>query len=195
MERTLAALQSRAAVSAGDLNDIPAGVSLVTVTAAGVDARPRLVFSAGGPLSCDDDPGLFAPGERLEFARADPAAAAREYERLVRGGRPQVTAGALIRLARVHANEATRPLRSMHTASWRKSRDTCVEGAPASLLAGVGLASVFAETGRHEELLEEARSLARDLLAARWPLSSRSMTSTWLRPERGGRHPPMIVTR
>ena len=171
MDRALAALQSRA-LSPLAASDIPPGVSIVTVTPAGVDARPRLVFSPAGPPSCDDDAALFAPGERLEFARANLAAAAREYQRLVRGGHPQVTTGALIRLARVHRK---RGHASVALDAYRQlaqvTGDPCVEGAPSSLLAGVGLASVFAETGRKEELREEAGSLARDLLAARWPLS------------------------
>jgi len=93
---------------------------VVLATERGVDAFPpgRLVFYPAAALQREraaTTGRAFAPGEELEFQRRDLAGALRAFEPLAASANPQLRAGALLRMARIHA-QLRRPDRAL--AQW-----------------------------------------------------------------------------
>ena len=156
---------------------VPEGSVLLTVTESGMEARPAgLALWLPEPLRLTEaDTNAFEDAEAHEFRGAVDEALP-VYERLSRSNSAGVRAGALLRLARVHlragrvnaALSAYRQLSRIDTVAFERM--------PADLLARRAICDLLQESGRGEELLQEANSLHGDLLSGRWRLDRVSWT-------------------
>ncbi len=172
MQRSLADLQSHMGPQPGQAGPLPLGVLAITLEPAGSVVSPAgsLLYVPVRRASAEAPPRTFAEGERFEFASTDPASAALAYAGLSRAGDAAIRAGALARLARVRRKQRD-PDGALRTYDELARIDRAhVDGLPATLVARVGRASVFSETGRSAELRQEANALQADLQSARWLL-------------------------
>jgi signal transduction histidine kinase len=138
---------------------------LLLIAGERVSASPahRLLYDPAPALEPEANPGIFAEGEALEFQQGKPAEAAEWYRRLSQSGDPAVSAGALVRLARVLRN-------SGRTAEARAAYEKL------GAIVGVHVAGAPADLVGRYELGE---SLAKDLLAARWRLTRGQFEFYW----------------
>jgi signal transduction histidine kinase len=173
MQRAVTELQSIAAAGLTSAAR-PALVSLVALRADGVDVSadaklPFLPITSGGALPPS---APFIEGERLEFTVGDLRAAAGVYAGLTDSLRPDVSAGALARLARVQRklDNLDAALRT-YERLLGKSDSERVAGLPATLVARAGRAAVLEQAGQIRELQAEAKALGDDLHRARWRLA------------------------
>jgi signal transduction histidine kinase len=110
---------------------------------------------------------VFESPETQEF-RGQPADALRQYERLAKSDAPEIRAGALLRIARVHraARKWDASLRAYRQLA--SIEGVLIDGAPADLQARRALGDVLHDAGRAQELEASASALGADLLAGRW---------------------------
>ncbi len=181
-DRLVTSLRSALAEAADRLTDAsapgPDGALLLVFRGSEVTAAPegRLLYQPVNALPAPDT-AVFAEAEMFEFLRAQPAEAARLYERLAAGSRDAaVQAGALLRLARVLRSEGRA---TESRAVWKRltgmSAGVSVGGVPVQLAA----------------LLESGDSAAavRGLREARWPLSRAQFEYFWERAAEPGSAP------
>ncbi len=150
---------------------VPKGMVRLVLSAARVDAQPadRVLWLPTRRRAELADDRRFADAERLEF-QGGVDRALTIYENAARSPKPEVRAGALLRLARVRRtqtrwDDALSAYRSLSTIY-----DVAIAGAPADLQARRGAGAVLQASNRTQELVREARALEVDLLAGRWTL-------------------------
>ena len=149
---------------------------VVLATERGVDAFPpgRLVFYPAAALQREraaTTGRAFAPGEELEFQRRDLAGALRAFEPLAASANPQLRAGALLRMARIHA-QLRRPDRALHAYDALAALgSTTSDELPAGVLARYGRCVLLDDLGRRADLDREAGLLARELDRGTWRLT------------------------
>jgi signal transduction histidine kinase len=129
----------------------------------------RLLFYPVPSPGPEAPAATFADGETLEFRDRDYRRAADWFRRLARSSSAPVRAGALIRLAR-NLRRSGAFDEALATYGRIQPSDAAVGGVPADLLARWARCELLAELGRTTELQDEARLLARDVLAGRWRL-------------------------
>ena len=181
----------------GSEGTLPEGMVQLLLSAEGIDAAPRdrvlwLPVVRSLPPA---DHAQFAAAERLEFqGGADQALTI--YDAAARSAQPDVRAGALLRVARVHrlhgrwdeALNAYRRLALIH--------DVAIEGAPADLQARRAACDLLAESGRADELKRDAVRLEADLLGGRWVVDRATWELTVAQIERWtGRAVPISTER
>ena len=171
IQRSLSELQSMLGASGADAH-IPAGVAIVSIAENDVSVHPEraLLFYPVRTAAARATAEPFAEGERLEFATSDLRAAAAFYRALRSRGDAAVRAGALARFARVlrKLGDADGALAAYDTLA--ALDDATVDDLPATLVARVGRASIFADANRDTELRGEAAALQRELAVGRWRL-------------------------
>ena len=186
--------QAERPVSEGSL---PEGMVRLLISADGIDASPRdrVLWLPAAPSLPPAEHTRFADAERLEFQGGAEQALA-IYDAAAGSARPEVRAGALLRMARIHrlhrrwdeALGAYRRLAAIH--------DVAIEGAPADLQARRAACDVLAEAGRTDELKRDAVRLETDLLAGRWAVDRATWDLTAAQIERwAGRAVPISADR
>ena len=143
--------------------DIPDGVVILHAAAEQVVIRPdgRLLFHPAVPVSDEAPAALFAAGETLEFRSGDPAAANEVYRPLTRSSRPEVRAGALVRLGRTLRKMGRNEAALVAYGQLAQLGTTPALGLPASLAASEARCTVLQAMGRTDDLgLEAARMAA-----------------------------------
>ncbi|MBI3494194.1 MAG: HAMP domain-containing histidine kinase [Acidobacteria bacterium] len=172
MQLAVVELQAALNSPASGNKKLAPGVSRVSIGPDAVTIRPdgSLPYYPDARGARPEPLQTFAEGEQAEFARNDPTGAARAYARLATTANPDVRAGALARLARVHRKQRDidAALRAYEQLAAIEQAD--VDGMPAALVARAGRASVFEESGRQPDLRQEAAALQRDLQQGRWRL-------------------------
>jgi hypothetical protein len=161
------------------------GVLRVDLTARGVFVRSdaRVLWVPPGTNRVEEPSAGVDDAEAREF-NGDVTGALLAYERVVRN-RPH-DASAVARVARV-LRKLHRPAAAVTTYDRLDPLSTAVvDGLPATLVARVGRASVYADVGPADALRREAGALRDDLLVGRWPLSRgqfdfyRGQAAAWL---------------
>jgi len=176
---------------------VPEGMVRLMLSAERVDAQPadRVLWLPAMRRAELADDRRFADAERLEFQGGVDRALA-IYEDAARSPKPEVRAGALLRLARVRRSQtrwddalsAYRSLSTIH--------DVAIAGAPADLQARRGSGAVLQVANRTQELVREARALEVDLLKGRWTLDRAAWELTAADIERWtGRQVPVAADR
>ena len=176
---------------------VPEGMVRLLLSAERVDAQPadRVLWLPAIRSAELDDNRRFADAERLEFQGGVDRALI-IYEDAARSTKPEVRAGALLRLARVRRSQtrwddalnAYRRLSTIH--------DVAIAGAPADLQARRGAGAVLQASNRTQELAREARALEVDLLTGRWTLDRAAWELTAADIERWtGRQVPVATDR
>ena len=135
----------------------PDGLLLLVRADHGLETRPRGRLLYLPPCGVDEKaPGnLFAAGESLEFQQRDPAAAAEFFRRLVGSPRPEIRAGALLRLARNLRKAGKNDDALAAYAALGRLPDVTIEGVPAGLIAINARCRVLESLGRSDELRKE----------------------------------------
>ena len=181
-EAAVASLQQALAELQGHLNSPPGSfpnnaaasddVATVSLDSAGLASRAgvRLPFY---PVAHSPDvlPAAIQRADALEFASADPAAAAAALSVLLPTADPHVRALALLRLGRLYAKtgDVERALATFDALG--TLNDVFVDGTPAGLRGQQGRALLLAAQGRANELQTAATGLISDLDAGRWILA------------------------
>jgi len=141
-------------VSSTDVRSYPAGRILWTPW------RPPLPEYASQP---------FINTEKDEY-QGNPESALRVYRELSRSTDSSVRAGALLRAARVESNQKKIDRALEDYRSLAAIRGIGVEGVPVDFSARKAICGVLSDSGRKQELHEQARKLETDFLARRWAL-------------------------
>ena len=138
----------------------PEGMVRFTVSDEGVRATPadRALWLPVAPRFEEAEARQFTEAEKLEF-QGGAEGARLTYQDMASSPQPEVRAGALLRLARVHrrterwddALGAYRSLADIH--------GVAIEGIPADLVARRAACSILAESGRTQELDQETAAL------------------------------------
>ena len=172
MQQSLSALDVPLNGGAVTSEAVPADVSLIVVegTHVRVAAGDRLLFVPVRAGQSSERRELFEEGERLEFAVRDLRSARQEYLRYADSSDGSVRAGALVRLARV-ARKFRDTAGALRAYDALERIDDRAGDLPAGLVAAVGRASIWAETGRTDDLVKASATLRRDLQSGRWPLT------------------------
>ena len=176
---------------------VPEGMVRLVLSTERVDAQPadRVLWLPARRRAELDDDRRFADAERLEFQGSVDRALI-IYEAAARSPKPEVRAGALLRLARVRRSqtrwdEALSAYRSLSTI-----HDVAIAGAPADLQARRASCEVLQASNRTQELEREARALEVDLLTGRWALDRAAWELTAADIERWtGRPVPVTADR
>jgi hypothetical protein len=155
----------------------PAGFTVVTIEADRTSVEPAgsLPFvPTRAPLAEADATALraFRPAEELEFAETpDLPRAIAAYRDLATTGPPQNRAAALARLAPLlkQLGDVSGSLRTYDQLA--ALEDVAVGGLPASFVASVSRARLFAKSNEPAALERAATTLARDLARGRWRLT------------------------
>jgi len=113
----------------------------------------------------------FVGGEVVEFKQHDPGRAADIYRNIAGSNRPEVRAGALLRLARCFRTSGKKLDALPIYARLLNEDGRAFEGTPISLVARQARCSVFEALGQAGDLRREAETLASDLERGRWPLT------------------------
>jgi signal transduction histidine kinase len=168
---TFGELDAAAASAAKNLGD---DALIVAFEADTVLAYPtqRLLYRPTVAVPDEPDPQVFAPGEAYEYRGEDYPRAILYFRDLADTEEsPDIRAGALYRLARNQKNLG-RPDQALATYSeLERLTSGWVAERPAELFARTARASLLAELGRRDQLMEEAHRLDRDLHSGRWPLT------------------------
>ncbi len=150
---------------------LPEGMVRFTLSRVGVRAEPagRVLWLPVAPGLEEAEARRFNQTEKLEF-QGGAEGALLAYKEMARSATPAVRAGALLRLARVDRRagrwgDALTAYRQL-----AQIGRIAIDGMPADLLARRATCSVFLESGREQELAQEAAALEADLLAGRWIL-------------------------
>jgi signal transduction histidine kinase len=155
--------------------DLPAGVSLATITAERSVVWPsteHLPFLPTRQLLPEAQPSIFAEATAAEVLRNDLGGALGLYRGLAVQRDRAIRAGALARLAPTQARlgDVAGALRAYDDLA--ALDDVAVGGLPAGLVASVGRATVLADRGPADALRAAAGTLASDLAGGRWALTS-----------------------
>lgn len=182
-DRVLASMQGALSelpgTVAADVANLPAGVTAVSLGAAGTRVRPAgaLLFVPTVPPAAAPPSSLFTPGERLEFVTGELRAALDAYSALARSPSTATRAAALLRVARV-ARKIRAPDEALSAYEQLAQLDPIdVDGWPAGLVARLGRLSLFEETNQTADRIREAEALAADLAGGRWAITRETWES------------------
>lgn len=179
-DRFIAGIELAISSTERRLDTDPAGLGIqndddavtVSLRRGGIEVYPSggVLYLPLMPPGPAEPAAVFSAGEALEFRGSDPLAAVAAYRALALSRAADVRAGALLRLARTlrkvgRADDALRVY-----ADLAQIPEARLAGLPADLVARRARCLVLDEAARFLERGEEARSLQRDLVAARWPL-------------------------
>ena len=151
---------------------LPDGLTLIVVTERGITVNP-----AGGllylpPAAPAEEPPVaaFAAGERMEFRGLDPAAAAGSFRALSTSPKPEVRAGALLRLGR-NLRRLERYQEALQTyEQLALLKNVSIGGVPAELMALDAKCTVLDAMGRRDEVRKAAALMDSGLRSCRWSL-------------------------
>ncbi len=150
---------------------VPEGMVRFMLSAQGVEAQPadRVLWLPVPRLTQVAEERQFAEAERLEF-QGSAERALILYQDAARSPKPEVRAGALLRVGRVRRLQKTWDEALSAYRSLAGIGDVAIEGAPADLQARRASCAILEESGRTEALAREAAGLEADVLAGRWTL-------------------------
>ncbi len=170
LQRAVAASERRLVEGSKDWPD-----GAVALSAQGDDIRvwppSRAAYLPAAPPLPELPAAPFAAGEAVEFRQRDLNRAASIYRDLAGRNRPEVRAGALLRLARClrgsgrEAEALDVYVRLLNEDGW------AFEGMPVSLVARQARCSLMDALRQTDELRREAAALDSDLQRGRWPLT------------------------
>ena len=131
-------------------------------------------------------PEVFADGELLEFLQAQPVKAAEWYQRLTISPKPEIRAGALMRLGRVWRKLGRQEESRVAYQQLSSIAGVRVAGAPAEL---VGRQALCGHAGARADAaaLECSEALKADLLRGRWHLTRGQFEFYWSEASRSRR--------
>jgi signal transduction histidine kinase len=153
--------------------DWPDGAVVMTARGDTVQIWPtgRVAYLPVAPQLPELPVAPFAAGEAVEFRQRDLNRAAAMYRDLASLNRPDVRAGALLRLARClrgsgrQADALPVYARLVNEDGW------AFEGMPVSLVARQARCSLMEALNQADDLRREAAALGSDLQRGRWPLT------------------------
>jgi len=153
--------------------DWPDGAAVMTVLGDAVQIWPsgRVAYYPVPPQLPELPVAPFAAGEAIEFRQRDFKRAAAVYRDLAGSNRPDVRAGALLRLARClrasgkQADALPVYARLLNEDGW------AFEGMPISLVARQARCSLTEVLNQTDDLRREAAAFGADLQRGRWPLA------------------------
>ncbi len=131
----------------------------------------RLLYYPTLPNPIEAPPDRFAVGETLELRDRDYRGAAAHFTKLAQSGDHEVSAGALIRLARNQRKAGDNDAALATYARLATINDAYLFGWPSDLRARKTRCDLLDQLGRQPELLAEARQLNDDLHSAKWMLT------------------------
>jgi signal transduction histidine kinase len=145
---------------------------VIQVTGDVIVVKPEgaLAYYPEPPVAVPPVAARLAEAERLAFAGAGEAGARVLLEALSRDSHKETRAAALNGLAQVHRKAGQFDAALENYDQLAGLTDVRVDGLPAGLLARVGRASVFSESGNLGSLHTEAAALQQDVVRARWRL-------------------------
>jgi signal transduction histidine kinase len=145
---------------------LPGGVVRFTLSPQGVHAQPsgRVAWLPVPPPLPPAEERKFVEAEKLEFQEGADRAL-RAYQELARSSQPAVRAGALLRLARVYRRTGKWDAALAAYRSLGRIDRVAIDGMPANFVARRALCSVLDESGRKQELRQEAGELAAQVVA------------------------------
>jgi signal transduction histidine kinase len=153
--------------------DLAAGAALIALSRGGTIER------AGTPLpyypiqseSAEPEPAIFAPADDLENQKNNPAAGLHILEGLSESRDPDISGGALLRIARVQKKLGKISAALDSFTKLGALDNVRVSGLPAKLVALQGRALIFDSLGRRGDLEREASAICDGLESGRWVLS------------------------
>ena len=172
-----AALQRTVAISERRLaearKDWPEGAAAMTIQGETIQVRPmeRVAYLPAAPRLPELPVAPFAAGEAVEFRQRDLDRAATIYRDLAGTTRPDVRAGALLRLARCLRASGKQAEALPVYAQLLNEDGMAFEGVPVSLVARQARCSLMETLHQAEDLRREAGILGSDLQRGRWPLA------------------------
>jgi len=151
----------------------PDGAVILTARGDSVQVWPigRAAYLPVAPRLPELPIAPFAAGEAIEFRQRDLTRAAAVYKDLANLDRPDIRAGALLRLARClrgtgkQADALPLYARLLDEDGW------AFEGMPVSLVARQARCSLMDALRQSDDLRREAAALASDMQRGRWPLT------------------------
>lgn len=151
----------------------PAGVAQLVESEHGVNVRPAglLLYLPPASPAAESPDRVFALGERIEFQARDPAGAAERFRALAASSRPEVRAGALLRLARNLRKMGRYGEALAAYGELEQLRHVAIEGVPVDLTALDARCGVSDAMGRRAELKREALLMDAGLRSCRWQLA------------------------
>ncbi|MDH4273252.1 MAG: hypothetical protein OEW18_14865, partial [Candidatus Aminicenantes bacterium] len=153
--------------------DWPQGAAAMIVQGDNVQVWPagRVSYLPVAPQLPELPVAPFAAAEAVEFKQRNPVQAAAIYRDLARQNRPDVRAGALLRLARC-LRASGKPADALATYAQLLDEDGwAFEGMPLSLVARQARCSLMEALDQADDLRREADALGLDLLRGRWPMN------------------------
>jgi two-component system phosphate regulon sensor histidine kinase PhoR len=163
------------ALHAGRLTTPPAHTVLVVAEAGRLVVQPASALAyrpASDALSSTPmASNVFAAGERLEWQEHDAAGALAAYRPLADSTRPEVRAGALLRIARTQRQLGRLDDAAVTYAALTEMEDAAIGGYPASLLALSARCDVLHVLNQPGELRVAAAALDAGLRTGRWTLT------------------------
>ena len=152
--------------------NLPDGVVGLYAIPRSLTVRPdsSLLFHPAIPGNDGPAAATFAAGETLEFQVNDPAAASEVFRALARSPRPEVRAGALVRLGRTLRKSGRMEAALTAYGELAQLGATPALGLPAALSASEARCSVLQAMGRTDELGQEATRMAEALWGGRYVL-------------------------
>jgi len=156
--------------------DWPDGAVILTARGNAVQVWPigRAAYLPVAPPLPELPVAPFAAGEAIEFKQRNLTRAAVVYRDLANLNRPDVRAGALLRLARCLRGSGKQADALPVYARLLDEDGWAFEGMPVSLVARQARCSLMDALRRTDDLRREAAALASDLQRGRWPLTRAS---------------------
>jgi signal transduction histidine kinase/tetratricopeptide (TPR) repeat protein len=170
LQRAVAASERR--LAEGN-KDWPNGAVFMTAQGDAIQIWPmeRVAYVPLAPQLPELPVAPFAAGEAVEFRQRDLSRAAAIYRDLASLNRPDVRAGALLRLARcLRASGKQADALAVYTRLLNEDGWT-FEGMPVSLVARQARCSLMEALKQADDLRTEAAALGLDLQGGRWPLT------------------------
>ena len=170
LQRAVAASERRLAEGSKDWPDGAVAMTMLGETVQ-IWPRERVAYLPVARQLPELSGAPFAAAEAVEFGRRDLNHAAAIYRDLAGSNRPDVRAGALLRLARClrasgkQADALPVYARLLHEDGW------AFEGMPVSLVARQSRCSLMEALKQVDDLRREAGALGSDLQRGRWPLT------------------------
>ena len=153
--------------------DWPDGAVVMTARGDTVQIWPmgRVAYLPVTPQLPELPVAPFAAGEAIEFRQRDLNRAAAFYRDLASLNRPDVRAGALLRLARCLRGAGRQADALLVYARLLNEDGWAFEGMPVSLVARQARCSLMDALNQADDLRREAAALVSDLQRGRWPLT------------------------
>ena len=170
LQRAVAASERRLA---DGLREWPEGAVTMFVQGDAVQVWPagRAAYLPVVPPLPEVPDAPFATGETAEIRQHDLNLAASMYRKLAGSDRPEIRAGALLRLARCLCASVKPDDALLVYAQLMNEDGLTFEGMPVSLVTRQARCSLFESINKADDLRREAEALGRDLRRGRWALT------------------------